>query len=907
MTHLGDIAPGEEVNFKFTTVDSTGLPTALASGVISVYKDNNLTQSTAGITLTVSFDGVTGLNHVNITTISDAAFYIDRASYSAVITAGTVGGVSVVGYVVAQWKMRQTIAEQVWGQSVGALGNVSDSFASAVTEMWNRIGSLLDVAVSTRSDQSTANRIEEDTQNIQGRLPSDLISGRMDSHTGSVADGVYEFDKFAESFWQGLADRVWGASVGVYGLISDSFGGAVAEMWSRLFALLDVAVSTRASATALSDVQSDTNDIQTRLPAALVSGRMDASVGAMQADVLTAAATAADFATEINTGMATAAAVAAVQSDVDDVQSRLPAALIGGRMASHVEAISDGVLSEPKFTVEYFDAIVDRVWGQSVATFAGVSDSYGQIINDIRNELENVPGEVWDVTLSAHLAAGSTGSALNAAGAAGDPWSTTLPGAYGAGTAGFIVGTNLDATVSSRASAASLAAAQADLDNIQTRLPDGLVGGRMDSHVGSVANGVLSFSKFSQDYWDGVTAYVWTVSVGANAQVSDSFAGALAEVWNRTSSLLDVAISTRLAAASYTAPLDAAGTRSAVGLASANLDTQLDALPTAAENADAVWDEAIAGHLSAGSTGAALNSAGGGSTPDQIAAAVWGYSVGLAAPVSDSFGQAVSEIWNKSHFAGDVWDVILTAHLTAGSTGFALNAAGAAGDPWSTSLPGAYGVGTAGFIVGTNVNATISSRAVPGDAMDLVAGAVDTVALSSDGVDEVAASVWGYSVGLGSGASDSFGQAVGEMWNRIDVNVGSRSSHSASDVWSVSTRLLTAGTNIALAKGTGVTGFNDLSAADVRAAVGLASANLDTQLDGLPTAVENADALLARNIAGGSNGGRDVTSALRILRNRMLISGSTLTVYQEDDMTPSWTSVLATDAAAVPIVGSDPA
>ncbi|QKD16786.1 hypothetical protein HGP13_17865 [Mesorhizobium sp. NZP2077] len=36
-------------------------------------------------------------------------------------------------------------------------------------------------------------------------------------------------------------------------------------------------------------------------------------------------------------------------------------------------------------------------------------------------------------------------------------------------------------------------------------------------------------------------------------------------------------------------------------------------------------------------------------------------------------------------------------------------------------------------------------------------------------------------------------------------------------VWSTATRVLTAGTNIALAKGTGVTGFNDLSAAEVNA------------------------------------------------------------------------------------------
>src|SRR4029077_14818857 len=51
-----------------------------------------------------------------------------------------------------------------------------------------------------------------------------------------------------------------------------------------------------------------------------------------------------------------------------------------------------------------------------------------------------IAGAVWDVTLSGHLTAGTTGAALNAAGSAGDPWATALPGAYGAGTAGNIVG-----------------------------------------------------------------------------------------------------------------------------------------------------------------------------------------------------------------------------------------------------------------------------------------------------------------------------------------------------------------------------------------------------------------------------------------------------------------------------------
>ena len=57
----------------------------------------------------------------------------------------------------------------------------------------------------------------------------------------------------------------------------------------------------------------------------------------------------------------------------------------------------------------------------------------------------------------------------------------------------------------------------------------------------------------------------------------------------------------------------------------------------------------------------------------------------------------------------------------------------------------------------------------------------------------------------------------------------------ADKVWGTAARTLTAGTNIALAKGTGVTGFTDIDAAGIRTAVGLAGADLDTQLAALPT------------------------------------------------------------------------
>lgn len=81
---------------------------------------------------------------------------------------------------------------------------------------------------------------------------------------------------------------------------------------------------------------------------------------------------------------------------------------------------------------------------------------------------------------------------------------------------------------------------------------------------------------------------------------------------------------------------------------------------------------------------------------------------------------------------------------------------------------------------------------------------------------------------------------------KTDNLPASPSSLTAQQVWEYATRVLTAGTNIALAKGSGVTGFNDLDAAGIRTAVGLASANLDTQLGDLPTNAELAAATIAR-------------------------------------------------------------
>jgi 1-aminocyclopropane-1-carboxylate deaminase/D-cysteine desulfhydrase-like pyridoxal-dependent ACC family enzyme len=105
-----DIALGETLSFKFTTVQTTGAPFALASGVISAYPDYPVsdTQITAGITLTADYDGVTGLNSIAL--VATEANGYAPGKYTLVITTGTVNSVSVVGYVVGEFTIQNIVA-----------------------------------------------------------------------------------------------------------------------------------------------------------------------------------------------------------------------------------------------------------------------------------------------------------------------------------------------------------------------------------------------------------------------------------------------------------------------------------------------------------------------------------------------------------------------------------------------------------------------------------------------------------------------------------------------------------------------------------------------------------------------------------------------------------------------------
>lgn len=152
-------------------------------------------------------------------------------------------------------------------------------------------------------------------------------------------------------------------------------------------------------------------------------------------------------------------------------------------------------------------------------------------------------------------------------------------------------------------------------------------------------------------------------------------------------------------------------------------------------------------------------------------------------------------------------------------------------------------------------------------------------------------------VGVGSRADNRDGQDIATPGDQMNLANGAITANSIASaaftaakfasgafdsVWSTTTRLLTAGTNIVLAKGTGVTGFNDLSAAQVNAEVDVAIADVglttgrtenldnldysasDLYLIGL-TAIELSNTVLARLGSWSTSGTNTVLGAFRAL------------------------------------------
>jgi hypothetical protein len=310
----------------------------------------------------------------------------------------------------------------------------------------------------------------------------------------------------------------------------------------------------------------------------------------------------------------------------------------------------------------------------------------------------------------------------------------------------------------------------------------------------------------------------------------------------------------------------------------------------AANVAGAVWNAAIASYGTAGSYGERLET-------------------NLDAPVSTAGGGSLT----AADIAGAVWDEAISGHLTGGSTGASLNGAGSAGDPWTATM-GGYGAGTAGKILYDNLNATVSSRASQAS-VDTVDDFLDTeIAAIKAKTDNLPSAAPGAAGGLfiagtnaattvnftgtistvtsltnmpsvPSGWLTAAGIAAGALNGKGDWNIGKTgyslsqafpanfasmsitvaglvdiTQAAADKTWSSSTRLLTGGTNITLAKGTGITGFNDLDAGGVATAVWNAATASYGPAGSYGAVIETNLDVPVSSVSGGGGGTADWTA-----------------------------------------------
>lgn len=205
-----------------------------------------------------------------------------------------------------------------------------------------------------------------------------------------------------------------------------SAGGEAGVDWANVGSPTTAVGLSGTTVKTATDVETDTADIQSRLPAALVSGRIDASVGAMAANTLTATAIAsdaitaakiADGAIDANTFAASAITATAIASDAITAAKIADGAIDAATFAAgaitatviatdaiDADALADGAITSGVFAANSItataiaaDAITDAKVASDV-TIASVTGAVGSVTGNVGG---NVTGTIGGLTAAA--------------------------------------------------------------------------------------------------------------------------------------------------------------------------------------------------------------------------------------------------------------------------------------------------------------------------------------------------------------------------------------------------------------------------------------------------------------------------------------------------------------------------
>lgn len=199
-----------------------------------------------------------------------------------------------------------------------------------------------------------------------------------------------------------------------------------------------------------------------------------------------------------------------------------------------------------------------------------------------------------------------------------------------------------------------------------------------------------------------------------------------------------------------------------------------------------------------------------------------------------------------THIAGGRYSAVLDATDTATVGILEVSVNPASGIPWNKSYyvleeavyDAMFAASAVGPLLANSDGSGLTAINLPNQTMDIVGNITGNL---SGSVGSVTGNVGG-TVATVTNLTNL--PTIPANWLTAAGTAADFGTEIGTAVWANGTRVLTAGTNIALAKGTGVTGFNDLSAAQVNAEVDTAisdaalatAANLatvDTVVDGI--------------------------------------------------------------------------
>lgn len=110
--YYGDFLISKTVRCRFNTVNSSGVPTTLTSGAVTVSKDGSDVTPSGGVNLTTDQGTVTGRHVVVIDMSVDPTTFTAGSEYSVRLSGSSaVGGTSVVGTIVGEWSTQNRTAQ----------------------------------------------------------------------------------------------------------------------------------------------------------------------------------------------------------------------------------------------------------------------------------------------------------------------------------------------------------------------------------------------------------------------------------------------------------------------------------------------------------------------------------------------------------------------------------------------------------------------------------------------------------------------------------------------------------------------------------------------------------------------------------------------------------------------------